>query len=169
MRETHISWVLLAGDRAYKLKKPLRLPFLDYGTLERRREMCREEVRLNRRLAPRRLPRRAAVVPAADGRPRSRPQHDPRRIEYAVEMRRFDEARTLAARVPHGGARYPALVAVGRRLAAFHAAARRATAPHATAALTHALDENFATLLELAPTGLRAPGRGARAASRGRS
>ena len=52
VRETHISWVFLAGDRAYKLKKPLVLPFLDYGTLQRRREMCREEVRLNRRLAP---------------------------------------------------------------------------------------------------------------------
>ena len=36
LRETHISWVLLSGDRAYKIKKPLRLPFLDYGTLERR-------------------------------------------------------------------------------------------------------------------------------------
>ena len=52
VRETHISWVFLAGDRAYKLKKPLVLPFLDYGTPQRRREMCREEVRLNRRLAP---------------------------------------------------------------------------------------------------------------------
>jgi uncharacterized protein len=50
--ETHISWVFLAGDRAYELKKPLVVPFLDYGTPERRREMCREEVRLNRRLAP---------------------------------------------------------------------------------------------------------------------
>lgn len=52
VRETHISWVFLAGDRAYKLKKPLVLGFLDYGTPERRREMCREEVRLNRWLAP---------------------------------------------------------------------------------------------------------------------
>jgi aminoglycoside phosphotransferase family enzyme len=52
VRETHISWVFLAGDRAYKLKKPLVLPFLDYGTPERRHEMCREEMRLNRRLAP---------------------------------------------------------------------------------------------------------------------
>jgi len=51
VRETHISWVFLAGDRAYKLKKPLVLPFLDYGTPRQRRQMCREEVRLNRRLA----------------------------------------------------------------------------------------------------------------------
>ena len=46
VRETLISWVFLAGDRAYKLKKPLALPFLDYGTPKRRRQMCREEVRL---------------------------------------------------------------------------------------------------------------------------
>src|SRR5579862_5979142 len=52
VRETHISWVFLAGERAYKLKKPLVLDFLDYGTAERRRGMCREEVRLGRRLAP---------------------------------------------------------------------------------------------------------------------
>lgn len=51
VRETHISWVFLAGDRAYKLKKPVVLPFLDYRTPQRSREMCREEVRLNRRLA----------------------------------------------------------------------------------------------------------------------
>lgn len=50
--ETHISWVLLAGSLAYKLKKPVRLPFLDFTTLAARRHFCEEEVRLNRRLAP---------------------------------------------------------------------------------------------------------------------
>ena len=50
--ETHISWVLLAGELAYKLKKPVRLPFVDYGSLEARHHFCAEEVRLNARLAP---------------------------------------------------------------------------------------------------------------------
>src|SRR5439155_24188159 len=50
--ETHISWVLLAGTAAYKLKKPVRLPFLDFTTLAARRHCCDEELRLNRRLAP---------------------------------------------------------------------------------------------------------------------
>src|SRR5829696_7210971 len=50
--ETHISWVLLAADLAYKIKKPVRLPFVDYGTLDLRRHFCEEEVRLNRGLAP---------------------------------------------------------------------------------------------------------------------
>ncbi|MCK9353882.1 MAG: AAA family ATPase [Gallionella sp.] len=50
--ETHISWVLLAGDYAYKIKKPIDLGFLDFSTLALRRQACEEEVRLNRRLAP---------------------------------------------------------------------------------------------------------------------
>ena len=49
--ETHMSYVFLAGARAYKLKKPVRYPFLDFSTLERREHNCREEVRLNRRLS----------------------------------------------------------------------------------------------------------------------
>jgi aminoglycoside phosphotransferase family enzyme len=52
VRETHISWVFLTAERAYKVKKPVVLPFLDYGTAARRRIMCRAEVALNRRLAP---------------------------------------------------------------------------------------------------------------------
>ena len=45
IRETHISWVFLTPERAYKLKKPLVLPFLDYGTPARRREMSAQEIR----------------------------------------------------------------------------------------------------------------------------
>src|SRR6476469_6019704 len=52
VRQTHISAVFLAGSHAYKVKKPVRLGFLDFGTLEKRRHACEEEVRLNRRLAP---------------------------------------------------------------------------------------------------------------------
>ena len=51
-RQTHISYVFLAGPYVYKIKKPLRLPFLDYSTLAQRHHFCQEEIRLNRRLAP---------------------------------------------------------------------------------------------------------------------
>lgn len=51
-RETHMSWVFLAGDRAYKLKKPVRFPYLDFSTIAQRAAACRSELRLNRRLAP---------------------------------------------------------------------------------------------------------------------
>ncbi|HVC11882.1 MAG TPA: hypothetical protein VNE59_09620, partial [Burkholderiales bacterium] len=50
--ETHISWVLLAGEFAYKIKKAVNLGFLDFGSLEKRRRYCEEELRLNRRTAP---------------------------------------------------------------------------------------------------------------------
>ena len=52
VKETRMSWVFLAGNRVYKFKKPVRYPYLDYSTRERRREICETEVRLNRRLAP---------------------------------------------------------------------------------------------------------------------
>ena len=50
--ETHISWVFLAGDLVFKLKKPVKFDFLDFGTVEARERACHDEVRLNRRLAP---------------------------------------------------------------------------------------------------------------------
>ena len=51
-RETHMSWIFFAGERVYKLKKPVRFPYLDFSTLARREAACRAELRLNRRLAP---------------------------------------------------------------------------------------------------------------------
>lgn len=52
VHETHMSWVFLTERRVFKMKKPVRYPFLDYGTLDRREAMCRAEVHWNRRLAP---------------------------------------------------------------------------------------------------------------------
>src|SRR5829696_1984096 len=150
VRETHISWVFLVGDRAYKLKKPVRLPFVDYGTVKRRHDMCQKEVRLNRRLAPRVYLGVKAVI-AVPGGVALAPIHHPDAIDYVVEMLRFDESRTLAARVSHGGTPYPALVEVGRTLADFHARAPERDAGSATTTLKRALAENLETLLELAP------------------
>ena len=50
--ETHVSWVFLTGRHAYKVKKPVKLPFVDFSTLTRRKRFCDEELRVNRRLAP---------------------------------------------------------------------------------------------------------------------
>jgi aminoglycoside phosphotransferase family enzyme/predicted kinase len=145
LRETHISWVVLEGERAYKIKKPVRLPFLDYGSLERRHELCREEVRLNRRLAPGVYLGVCALVPDADG---VRPAREdaPGAVEYAVVMRRYDERRTLA----RGAAGEAEVRAVGRRLAAFHAAADRPPDPDGSVdALERMLSENLVSLREL--------------------
>src|ERR1700689_2305282 len=52
-KQTHISCVFLAGESVYKIKKPIRFPFVDYSALKLRYQFCQEEVRLNRRLTPR--------------------------------------------------------------------------------------------------------------------
>jgi len=88
--ETHISWVILAGDFAYKLKKPVNLGFLDFSTLDKREHCCREEVRLNSRLAPDIY---LGVVPVA-GTPPKMGGVGPV-LEWAVQMRAFPADATL--------------------------------------------------------------------------
>jgi len=134
LRESNTSWVLLSGERAYKVKKPVRLPFLDQSTLARRRALCRAELELNRPLAPDLYLAVRALVPTGDdGLLRLADEDDPAAVEYAVEMRRFDERRTLAALVRTGGATDEQLDAVAERVAAFHASAHRVILPAAGA------------------------------------
>lgn len=90
--ETHISWVLLTGEFAYKLKKPLDLGFLDFSTLELRRAACQEEIRLNRRLAPDIY---LAVVPITGTPQMPRVDGAGEAFEYAVKMRQFPADATL--------------------------------------------------------------------------
>jgi uncharacterized protein len=130
IRETHISWVFLAGEHAYKLKKPLVLQFLDYGSPERRRAMCHEEVRLNRRLAPDVYLGVRGVRVTEDGAELTS-DDDPRAVEFVVEMRRYDERSTLAALLERGEVRADQVAAVGRVLAEFHTTAPRAPADRA--------------------------------------
>jgi aminoglycoside phosphotransferase family enzyme/predicted kinase len=122
VRETQGSTVFLAGGRAYKVKKPVRLGYLDYGTLARRRAFCVEEVRLNRPYAPRTYIGVRAIVPAGGGFAFSGPD-DPHAIEYAVEMRRLDEDRTLERLVRSRRADDRLVERVARRIAELHAAA----------------------------------------------
>ena len=113
--ESHISWVFLVGDRAYKLRKPVVFPFLDYGTAERRRAMCEEEVRLGRRLAPD-LYLGVRPLTQAAGRLGARTVGDDG-VEHIVEMRRFDPEQTLAAVLSSGDADEATVRAVARRIA----------------------------------------------------
>lgn len=98
VHETHISVVFVAGERAYKLKKPVVLPFVDYGTPQRRREMCRLEVCLNRRLAADVYCGVRGLVQGEQGWHLA-DEDDPAAVDYVVEMRRFDERATLAAKL----------------------------------------------------------------------
>ena len=118
VRETHISWVFLVGDRAYKLKKPVVLDFLNYGTPARRHAMCHEELTLNARLAPD-LYLSVKAVAAQEGRLELTDENDPAAIDYVVEMRRYDEHATLAALADLGQVTPVQMAMVGERLAAF--------------------------------------------------
>ncbi|MEZ6061343.1 MAG: AAA family ATPase [Planctomycetaceae bacterium] len=91
--ETHISWVLLTGQRAYKIKKPVDFGFVDFTTLERRRHFCEEEIRLNRRLAPDLY---LGVVPVTGTIDQPRIGGDGPVIDYAVEMKQFDQQQLLS-------------------------------------------------------------------------
>jgi len=92
--ETHISWVILTGQFAYKIKKPIRLGFLDFRELASRFFYCKEEVRLNRPWAPDIY---LGVVPISMQRGQALVDGDGVAIEYAVRMRQFDQARRLDA------------------------------------------------------------------------
>ncbi|CAN5511856.1 bifunctional aminoglycoside phosphotransferase/ATP-binding protein [soil metagenome] len=97
--ETHISWVLLAGENAYKIKKPVRLPFVNYASLQARRHFCEEELRLNRRLAPRLYLGVARITgtPQAPVLDASGPA-----LEYAVHMRRFPKGALFGEQLEAG-------------------------------------------------------------------
>ena len=91
-RETHMSWVFFVGDRVYKLKKPVRFPYLDFSTLPRREAACRAELRLNRRLASDVY---LAVEPLTTTRPAPAIGANEAVVDWLVVMRRLDESHTL--------------------------------------------------------------------------
>jgi aminoglycoside phosphotransferase family enzyme/predicted kinase len=161
LHETHCSWVVLVGRYAYKLKKPVSLGFLDFGTVERRAAACAEEVRLNRRLSPDLylgvvwiVERDGAYFVGGRGRP----------VEPAVRMRRLPEAGMLPQLLARRaiGPRLLSRLAVG--LAAFHATAP--TGPGvdewgSPAAVRANWEDNFAQTAALDPRTLPVDARAA--------
>ena len=116
--ETHISHVFLTGQYAYKIKKHLDLGFLDFSTLEKRRQACLEELRVNRRLAPELY---LDVVPIAGTPAQPAVEGAGPPIEYAVKMRQFSNDGMLE-RVLARGELTPGMIdAIADQLAAFHA------------------------------------------------
>lgn len=175
--ETHISWVLLAGGHAWKLKKPLDLGFLDFSTAERRRAACEAEVRLNRRTAPMLY---EAVVPvwctaqglqvgeAGAGRANACAPDGMRGegsgpgtaadgareatpLDYLVRMRRFDQSALFTALLEAGRLEPALFDRLARHVADFHAAAAVAQPGQGfgDAAAVHApVRQNFAQMRE---------------------
>ena len=133
--ETHISWVLLTREHAFKVKKPVTLPFLDYGTLEQRRVCCAAELRLNRRFAPELY---LEVVDLAG--------------EPAVKMKRFAEELRLDHVSSHGDLTGAHLTQLARDLTAFQSSAAVAPAGFGAPELIRAdALENFDELDRLLP------------------
>jgi len=157
LMETHGAWVLLAGEFAYKIKKPVRFPFMDFSTLALRRQACETELRVNRRFQN--LDRPATqlylgVLPVVGtpGQPRwgeaGKAAAGPP-IEFAVQMRRFDEACRLDHLCERGALTPEHMTGLARRMAMFQARAAVAGKGqpwgHPTAAMRWPRD-NFDTL-----------------------
>ncbi len=140
--ETHISWIFLAGDRAFKMKRAVKLPYVDFSTPELRLAACRKEVDLNSATAPglylgvKRITREAEGVFAFDG--------DGELVDAVIEMKRFDQA-LLLDRMAEAGALTPDLMTqTARMIAHFHAQAPSVHAGRGAANLAAVLDINKA-------------------------
>ena len=114
--ETHISWVLLTGLYAYKVKKPVHLPFVDFSTLRRRRIFCDEELRLNQRLAPDLY---LSVIPIGGSTEDPLIEAEPA-IEYAVKLREFPVGSRMDERLARGEVSLEDIRALAETIAAFH-------------------------------------------------
>ena len=117
--ETHISFVVLVGCRAFKLKRAVRLPYVDFSTASKRLLFCQRELELNRRTAPalylavRRITREANGCLAFDGRGPL--------VDAVVEMARFDEETLFDRMAARGALTQSLLTETARTIARFHA------------------------------------------------
>jgi aminoglycoside phosphotransferase family enzyme/predicted kinase len=123
IRETNLSWVILTGPYAYKIKKSVELNFIDTSTLETRRHLCEEELRLNQRQAADLYMDVIAITRDADG---VRVGGHGGIIEYAVRMKQFDSSEELSALLERGTVSTQDIVDFAERVAEFHASAPRA-------------------------------------------
>jgi len=120
--ETHISWVLLTGEYVYKIKKPLNFGFLNFTTLEKRHFYCKEELRLNRRLAPQ-LYLDVVAIHGSEGHPQLHKSSDVSEndaIEYAVKMRQFPQSGQLDRLLDKGELDNSIIDDLAKKVAQFH-------------------------------------------------
>jgi len=116
--ETHISWILLTGRYAYKIKKPVKFSFVDFSTLERRRWFCEEEVRLNRRLAPD-VYLGVASLTGSPSAPRIDGSGAP--FEFAVKMKQFSSAQEVHSILADQETADTFILQLAESIAQFHA------------------------------------------------
>lgn len=122
--ETHISWVLLTGPYAYKIKKPVRFGFLDFSSLSLRKQYCEEELRLNSRYAPQLY---QAIIPVTGSIEHPRLDGQEEAIEYLVKMRQFSQHNLLSHLAENGELQPPQIDEMADVIAAHHAQAQPAS------------------------------------------
>ncbi|MCD6580553.1 MAG: AAA family ATPase [Desulfuromusa sp.] len=114
--ETHISWIFLAGEFAYKLKKPVNFGFLDFSTLEKRRYFCQEELRLNKRFAPQLYLEVIRIGGESDNlKLNGKPE-----IDYLVKMRRFPQQKQLDRMLADGELSVEHIERFAKKIAQIH-------------------------------------------------
>lgn len=123
--ETHISWVLLTGRYAYKIKKPVNFGFLDFSTLEKRRHYCAEELRLNRRFAPE-IYLEVVEIRGSTAAPRIGGEGEI--VEYAVKMLEFPQSCLLSDHAAKGDLSPETIDSIADSLAALHEQSETAAA-----------------------------------------
>jgi len=121
--ETHISWIILTGDYAYKIKKPVDFGFLDFSTLEKRRFYCVEELRLNRRLAPE-IYLELVEIRGSETSPRLHGSGEV--IEYAIKMLEFPQQCLLSAHATNHDLNDDLIDAIASTVATMHADSEQA-------------------------------------------
>ena len=117
--ETHISWVILTGDFAYKIKKPVNFGFLDFSTLEKRHQYCQQEVLLNSRLADE-IYLNVVAISGSPEEPSIAPETDKGAIEYAVKMTQFPQSAQLDNMLEAGKLGTSHMEAIAHMVAHFH-------------------------------------------------
>ena len=115
--ETHISWVLLTDQWAFKLKRPVKFDFLDFSTLDKRHYYCQEEVRLNNRITQGIY---LGVVPVTETAEGLRLEGEGKIADYAVKMKRIDNSRQMDRLLDEGKVLPSHMVRLAEQLAAFH-------------------------------------------------
>jgi len=157
--ETHFSWVFFVGEFAYKLKKPVQIERMDFSALAAREQSCREELRLNRRLAPEIYLGVAVLVRSASGELQTKdaPNSGDEALEWLVRMRRLPEQRLLNNAIRDGRVTVADTVRIAERLAEFYRAQSPITLTAATY-VTRVRSQVEETQQQLAAADLRLDG-----------
>lgn len=117
--ETHISWIVITDQYAFKVKRPVTLPFLDFSTPEKRKFYCNQEVKLNRRLAPDMY---LGIVPITSSLSTGKMDHknDEDIIDYAVQMKRMDNNKEMHKMLAENKVTENHLKKLAQKIAQFH-------------------------------------------------